>query len=149
MCKIILLTGSIVGYSYCMEFFVATEQIHLSALFFEPLFWAVVVGRLVDVYLQRHHSAALLGTRLSEEWLDRLFCVLVRDRGDVVRALRDHCHVTASRLFALELGHVLSDLGRYVHFRGRLWHFSDPVSAFHQIFANGGHVGGEKCPSRG
>ena len=113
MCKITLLTGSMVGYSYCMEFFVAYygadpfERYIFLNRYFGPYWW-VGYGMFIG---NVSHAAALLGARFSEKCLDGLLSGHVRKRGHVVRALCDYCHVAASRFFAFELANVLSDLG--------------------------------------
>src|SRR6516164_5275558 len=49
--------------------------------------------------------------------------------------------------FAFELANVLSDLGRYLHVCGHDRSFPHPVSTVHQVLADGGDVGGKKCPA--
>ena len=62
MNKIILVTGSIVGYAYACEFFIAWYSgRHLRALhLLESRLRSLLVGGLVDVLLQRVYPAAVL-----------------------------------------------------------------------------------------
>ena len=62
MNKIILVTGSIVGYAYCMRVLHRlVQRQHLRALHVpESRLRSVLVGGLVDVHLQRLHPAAVL-----------------------------------------------------------------------------------------
>ncbi len=62
MCKVTLATGTIVGYAYCMEFFIAWysgnpyERFTFMNRAFGPFGWAY----LIDDDLQRHRAAVLL-----------------------------------------------------------------------------------------
>ena len=114
MCKFILATGSLVGYAYCMELFIAwfsgnpyewqtfknrafdgdytwAYWVMMSCnLFIPQVFWIRVVP--ADAVVRAHHCD-------------------VRERRDVVRAVRHHRAVAAPRFPAGFVGAVPSDVG--------------------------------------
>ena len=98
------------------------------------------MGVVGDVQLQRDSTTTDVDARVPAKCGDCLLCFDVRERGDVVRALRDFRDLTTPRLFAVELENVLSDLGGclYIH-----WNIRDlpyPVSSIYPFSSDGGHV---------
>ena len=94
MAKIILLTGTIVGYAYLMELFVAFYSgaiYEMDAFKFRiagPYWWAYAAM----MSLQRAFAAGLLVQGLPRKPLGRHDRRDVRQRRHVVRALRHHRH---------------------------------------------------------
>ncbi len=115
MAKIMLVTGSMVGYAYGMEFFIAwySGNPYEAVRVPEPRVRAIRLGVLDHGVVQRHPAADLLVQEGPHEPGDAVRHVDLRQRRHVVRAVRDHRHVAAPRLPAVELGHVhADDLGR-------------------------------------
>ncbi len=114
MAKIILLTGSIVGYAYAMEFFIAWysgnqyEKFAFYNRIFGPYWWYWWVGML---FCNTLVAAALLVQEVPAQHLRRLFRLHVRERRHVVRAFHHHRRRIAPRLSPVVLGHVLSRPG--------------------------------------
>ena len=108
MAKIILLTGSIVGYAYAMEFFIAWysgnqyEKFAFYNRIFGPYWWYWWVGML---FCNVAFAAALLVQVVPAQRLRRLFRLHVRERRHVVRAFHHHRRRIAPRLSPLVLGH--------------------------------------------
>ena len=159
MCKIILLTGSIVGYAYMMEFFIAWyggnpyEQ------------WAFLRNRLADPYLigpALHITPApywwaywcmITCNVLSPQvfWFKKnrynLWVVFIivqfRERGHVVRAVRDHRHVARERFPPLDVAPLSPDLGRDRDVCRDIRDFPFPLPSLHALPADGRHVGNQ------
>ena len=120
MAKIMLVTGMMVGYAYGMEFFIAWYSGNAYELFtfmnraFGPYAWAYWTMVTCNVLL----AAALLVQEGAHVAGLALRALDLRQHRHVVRALRDHRHLAAPRLPALELVHVHADvLGRRDHAR--------------------------------
>ena len=138
MCKIILLTGTIVGYAYIMEFFVSwysAQSLRAVGLPAWPrgravlrdipfpapgggrgrgaeiAMGTVLVGLPVHDELQRALAAILLVPLVPPQPVGGHGHLHVRERGHVVRALRHHRDEHPRRLPALFVGDVPSDLG--------------------------------------
>ncbi len=114
MAKIILLTGSIVGYAYAMEFFIAWysgNQYERYAFYNRMLrsLLVVLVGR--DALLQCACAAVVLVQEVPLQHLRRLLRLHVRQRRHVVRAFRHHRRRIAPRFPAVVVGNVLSRPG--------------------------------------
>jgi hypothetical protein len=91
MCKIILATGTMVGYAYAMEFFIAWyganpfEGFTFINRAFGPYWWAYWI--MVTCNVSPRSSS---GSRRCAEHVARLGPVALRQRRHVVRALRHH-----------------------------------------------------------
>jgi Ni/Fe-hydrogenase subunit HybB-like protein len=106
MCKIILATGTMVGYAYSMEFFIAWYGanpyegfafINRAFGHYAWAYWIMISCNVITPQFfwfkavrEQHHAG-----------LDPLD---LRQRRHVVRALRDHRHLAGPRLPAVELG---------------------------------------------
>jgi Ni/Fe-hydrogenase subunit HybB-like protein len=120
--KILLLTGTMVGYAYGMEFFIAWysgvdyEQFAFINRATGPYWWAywIMVTCNVD------QSPVLLVPQHPPQPAGPLRHLDLRQHRDVVRALRDHGHVAEPRLPALELGLLLADAHRRPDLRRQL-----------------------------
>ena len=106
MNKIILVTGSMVGYAYCTEFFIAWYSgRHLRAVHVpESRVRTVLVGGLVDVHLQRLHPAAVLVQEDADQPVGDVHHQHHHQHRHVVRALRDYRHQPDARLPAQLVG---------------------------------------------
>jgi Ni/Fe-hydrogenase subunit HybB-like protein len=97
MAKIILVTGTMVGYAYATEFFTAWysgnpyENLHVP----EPRARAVRLGLLDHGRLQRDQPAGLLVQAGAHEHPDPVRAVDRHQHRHVVRAVRDHRDVAA------------------------------------------------------
>ena len=166
MSKIILLTGSIVGYAYIMEFFVAwysgnmyegyaflrsraagpvTDALHylfphaVPSLPWAPYWWAYYC----DDELQRPHAAGLLVPVQPAQPVGGVHRLYVRQRGHVVRAVRHYRDLHCPRLPAVELGHVPPDLGGHHDLRRHVRPVPIAVPAVHPLPAGHRHRGGQ------
>src|SRR5271165_6040560 len=115
---------------------------------FEPVFRPLLVGFLDHVHLQRDYAAAYVGSRVPQKLGDRLLRVDVRERGHVVRALRDICYLAAPGFFAVRVAYVLPYLGGRVHFHWNTRNLPDPLFVIYPLPSNGRDVGGQECASR-
>ncbi len=146
MAKIILLTGSFVGYAYSMEFFVAWYSGNSYERF---AFWNRDLRSLLVVLVGRHavlqcaFAPTLLVPLVPAKHLRRLFRLHVRERRHVVRAFHHHRRRIASRFSAVVLGIVYPDLGGHLDLyrHPRDFHFAFP--AFHPLPADDRDVGSE------
>jgi hypothetical protein len=123
MCKVILATGSMVGYAYGMEFFIAWyggNPYERYASFTQPGLRTLLVGLLDHDLLQRDLPAAVLVQVVPNQDLVCVHGLDLREHRHVVRAVRDHRHVAASRLPAFELGLLQPNLGGHHDVRGQL-----------------------------
>ena len=150
MAKIILLTGSIVGYAYAMEFFVAWysgnqyEKFAFYNRIFGPYWWYWWVGMMFCNVI----SPQLFWFKwFRAQHLRRLFRLHVRERRHVVRAFRHHRRRLAPRLPAFVLGHVLPDLGRDLDLRRHLRDLPLALPALHSLPADDRDVGSEDRPA--
>ena len=150
MAKIILLTGSIVGYAYAMEFFVAwysgntIRALRLLQSHPRSLLVVLVGG---DAVLQHPGAAAVVVQALPLQHLHRLLRLHVRERRHVVRAFHHHRRRLAPRLPAVFLGNVLSDLGRYLDLHRNLRDLPLALPAFHSLPPDDRDVGSKNCPA--
>ncbi len=173
MAKIILLTGTIVGYAYIMEFFIAwyggnmyEEHAFLRSRVAGPVTDAadhgpgrktlpppavgtVLVGVLLHDELQRHLAAVLLVPLVPTPHLVRVFDLYVRQRGHVVRAVRHHRDLHRAGLPAVVVGHVPPDLGGPVDVRGHVRVVPDVVPALHPLPADDRHRRGQRRDALG
>ena len=113
MNKIILVTGSMVGYAYSMEFFIAwysgfpIREVRIP----EPRLRPVLVGVFHHGELQRHHPAALLVQGDPDQHPPDVHSEPGGKCRDVVRAIRDHRLLSCERLPANFVGNVSFQLG--------------------------------------
>ena len=115
MNKIMLATGTIVGYAYATEFFIAwySGNPYERFVFINRAFGPYCVGLLDDDQLQRDLAAVLLVQEAAHQRPVHVRAVDFREHRNVVRAVRDHRDLSAPRLPAIELGLLPSDLRRY------------------------------------
>ncbi len=151
MAKVILATSWMVGYAYGVEFFtcVVQRQPLRGRGVPQPRDRRLRVGLLDDGHVQRPRSAAALAGEDAPQPRRPLRDLHLRQRRDVVRALRHHRDVAPPRLPALVVGILPpDDLGRRVPRRRlrSLLHALLPVRA---LRADGGGGGGEDGPARG
>ena len=146
MAKIILLTGSIVGYAYAMEFFIAWysgnqyEKYAFYNRIFGPYWWYWWVGMLFCNFL----APQLFWFKwFRRQHLRRLFRLHVRERRHVVRAFHHHRRRIASRLSAVVLGIVLPDLGRHLDLYRHVRNLHFALPALHSLSADDRDVGSE------
>ncbi len=151
MAKIMLVTGTMVGYAYATEFFTAWYSGNPYELFTflnragGPYAWAV----LDHGQLQRDQPPDLLVQESAHEHPDPVRRVDRHQHRHVVRAVRDHRDVAAPRLPSLVLGLLLSHaVGRAVPARKlrALLHDVLPVRA---LPSDGGHRRGQDRPAAG
>ena len=146
MAKMILLTGSIVGYAYAMEFFIAWysgnqyERFAFYNRIFGPYWWYWWVGMLFCNTLSpqlfwfkwcRHNIYVVYFVCMCVNagmWFER-FIIIVGG--------------SAPRLSALVLGHVLSNLGGYLDLHRHLRDFPFALPALHSLPSDDRHVGSE------
>ena len=142
MCKVIVFTGSIVGYAYLMELFMAWYSVNpyeRAAFLYRatgPYWWAYC---LHDV-LQRDRAAAFLVQVFPHASGLGVDHRSISERWHVVRALRDHCHYARPRFHALGLGHVPSDMGRYLDVHRIAGSLLYALPALHPLSADDLHV---------
>jgi molybdopterin-containing oxidoreductase family membrane subunit len=150
MGKVILATGSMVGYAYAMEFFIAwysgnpyerfafMRNRAADPFILAPL-WGVEPAPYWWAYwthdqLQRHLSAAVLVQESPDQHGHRFYHLHLREHRDVVRTFCHHRDVVASRLHAQQLGLLHSDLGGYLAVHRDVWFVPDLLPAFHCDF---------------
>ena len=133
MNKIMLTTGSLVGYAYSMEFFIAWysgneyERYHF---FKGPRGRPLLVGLDADDGLQRARPAGVLVPQDAPEHPGDVPRLDPHQRGDVVRALRHHRDVATPRLPAELVGLLPPDDRRHLHLpgdAGALLHLLPPL----------------------
>ncbi len=114
MAKIILATGSMVGFAYATEFFIAWysgnpyERFTFLNRAMGPYAWAYWIMVSCNVLVPQIFWSKKARSNIA------LMLVIVRpgQRRDVVRALRDHRHFAFARLPAGRLGLLQADGGR-------------------------------------
>jgi hypothetical protein len=105
MCKIILATGTMVGYAYAMEFFIAWyganpyEGFAFINRAFGHYAWAYWIMISCNVITPQFFWFKAVRNTTTLVWILDL-----RQRRHVVRALRDHRHLAGPRLPAVKLG---------------------------------------------
>jgi hypothetical protein len=102
MCKVILATGSIVGYAYGMEFFIAWyggSPYELYA-FKNRAFGPLLVELLGHDHVQRHQPPPVLVQTFPFHHLVRLVDLHRGEHRHVVRTVRDHRHLAPPGLSA-------------------------------------------------
>ena len=113
MCKILLLTGSIVGYAYCTEFFMAwySANPYESFVFLNramgPYAWAYWTMFTCNVVTPQLFWFRFFRTN---PWAMLVLSIFV-NVGHVVRAVRHHRDVAAPRFSAVELGGITARRG--------------------------------------
>ena len=114
MNKVVLATGLMVGYAYCIEIFTAWYSQEDAEIFMilnritGPYWWAFALMFSCNVLApQVHWSAAC--TPLDPDHVHRFD---PREYRYVVRTVCHHRHFTSSRLSAGQLGHVQTNAGR-------------------------------------
>ena len=147
MCKLLLVTGSIVGYAYSMEFFVAFyganpfERFAFLNRYFGPYWWAswtmftcnVIMPQLIWVRAFRRNWAIVFFVSMCANagmWFERF--VIFR-------------YLTAPGFFTVRVAHVLPDLGRRIHFHWNTRNLPDPLPAIYPLSSDGCDVGGQEC----
>ena len=108
--KVLLLTGTLVGYAYGMEFFIAWYSgVRIRAVrLHQPRDRTLLVGLLDDDQLQRDFAAVVLVPVAASQPDRPVHRLDLREHRYVVRALRDHGHVAAPRLPARRAGTYFS-----------------------------------------
>ena len=151
MCKLLLLTGSIVGYAYCMEFFVAFyganpfERFAFLNRYFGPYWWAswtmfacnVVMPQLMWVRAFRRNWAIVFFVSMCANagmWFERFVIFVISLHRDFLPS--------AWRMYG-------PDLGGRVHLRWDLRHLFDPLSPVYPLSSDGRDVRSQECSSRG
>jgi Ni/Fe-hydrogenase subunit HybB-like protein/mono/diheme cytochrome c family protein len=116
--RFILATGTMVGYAYMIEFFIAWYggNAYERFAFINRAFRAVCVGLLDDDHLQRDHPAVVLVQEVPHHALDHVHRLDFREHRHVVRAVRDHRHVAEPRFPAVQLGFAPTwvDIGMFI-----------------------------------
>ena len=126
MCKIILATGSMVGYAYAMEFFIAWyganpyEGFAFINRAFGQYAWAYWIMISCNVITP---AAVLVQESPGKHGLG-LDHRPLRQRGHVVRAFCDHRHLPGQRLPAEQLGLLLPTMVDILTFFGTFGVFS-------------------------
>ena len=149
MCKLLLADGLDRGIRVLYGVFCGvlwSEPVRAIRVF-EPIFRALLVGFLDHVHLQRDYAAAYVGSRVPQKLGHRLLRVDVRERGHVVRALRDICYLAAPGFFTVRVAYVLPYLGGRVHFHWNTRNLPDPLFVIYPLPSNGRDVGGQECAS--
>jgi len=142
MCKLLLFTGSIVGYAYCMEFFVAYyganpfERFAFLNRYFGPYWWAswtmftcnVIMPQLMWVRAFRRNIYTVFFVAMCANagmWFER-FVIFV------ISLHRDFSPV--------RLAYVLPDLGGCFHVYRLTRDLLHPLSIVHPLPSHGGDV---------
>ena len=100
----VLVTGSLVGYAYAMEFFVAWYSGNYEQFAFVNRAFGQYAGLLDYGILQCDLTTDLLVQEDAHEYDRHLHRIDFREYRNVVRALRDYRNFFGKRLFAIELG---------------------------------------------
>ena len=138
MCKITLATGTMVGYAYAMEFFIAWyganpyEGFTFINRAFGPYAWAYWIMITCNVITPQFFW---FKARAPEHDAG-LGALALRQRGHVVRAVRHHLHLAGPRLPALELGLLSPTVVEIFTFFGTFGVFSVAVPALHPLPAH-------------
>ena len=138
MCKIILVTGSIVGYAYSVEFFIAwysgnaLEQFTFLNRALGPYMWAYWTMVFCNVVVPQ----AFWFKKVRTEYLDDMAPLYSCKRRHVVRAIRHRCIIVGQRFPAFQLGLLHADLGGYRNAGGKFRDFLHPVLVVLQVSAD-------------
>ena len=145
MCKIILLTGTIVGYAYGTEFFIAWysgngyERFTFLNRALGPYAWAYWTMLTCNVMIPQIFWFKKARTNVPADVRD----LDLRQHRDVVRALRDHRDLAAPRLSALELGLLPADLGGHPDLLRNVRPVPYAVPVLHPVPADDRDLGSE------
>ena len=132
MCKVIVFTGSIVGYAYLMELFMAwysANPYERAAFLYRatgPYWWAYFCMMFCNVVAPQLFWFKYFRTHLVWVWI----IVQFPNAGMWYRAFRDYCHHACPRLYAFCMGHVSSHLGGHHACSLGRWVFSSHCSCF-------------------
>ena len=148
MAKIILLTGTIVGYAYLMELFIAWysgSKYRVRCLHARAIRTARTSGPTDCMMFCNVISPQIFWFRWARRelvWVVLVVCMFV-NAGMWYRALRHHRDHAGPRLPARLLGHVSPDLGRYLDLHRHLRLLPDELPALRALPAGHRHRGSE------
>jgi Ni/Fe-hydrogenase subunit HybB-like protein len=157
MCKVTLATGSIVGYAYAMEFFIAwysgnpNERFHFLNRALGPYQWAWIMMVSCNVLVPQVFWFHKLRQNLVVVFIISpgrcLYYFHPRERGDVVRTVRDYRALPASRFHPIKLGLLPSHNRGHLYLHWYVWIVPDLLPVVPAIPAHDRDLRSERCHS--